>query len=47
MSVLEVFITIALISELEGINPLWGASHLPKSIEMAKISLWLRSAGGD
>ena len=47
MHVPEVFLTIPLVSELEGINPLWGTSHLPKCIELAEISLWLRSVDGD
>jgi len=43
----EVFLTIALVSKLKGINPLWGTSHLPKCIELAITSLWLRSVDGD
>lgn len=46
MHVSEAFLDIPLVSELEGINPLWRTSHL-KCIDPAKISLWLRSVIGD
>lgn len=44
---LEDFLTIPLISQLVGINPLWGTSWLPKGIELAKISLRLELMATD
>lgn len=39
----RVFPSIPLASQPEGINPLWGKSHLPR----ARMSLWMRSVDGE